>query len=130
MGISLDGLEERHDLFRGRKGAFAQSLAGLRTCLSVGQKVGVRFTISKHTYPDLDGVLDLIDRENIPRACFYHLVYSGRGSTLQTEDVTREESRRALDKIIAKTLDLHRKGKKTGCSPWTTMRTGFICING
>ncbi|MEC0334184.1 radical SAM protein [Paenibacillus macerans] len=113
VGISLDGLEQRHDLFRGRKGAFAQSLAGLRNCLSVGQKVGVRFTISKHTYPDLDGVLDLIDRENIPRACFYHLVYSGRGSTLQTEDVTREESRRALDKIIAKTLDLHRKGKKT-----------------
>ncbi|AHV97528.1 radical SAM/SPASM domain-containing protein [Paenibacillus sabinae] len=112
VGVSLDGLEERHDAFRGRKGSFEQALSGIRNCLSIGQKVGVRFTISKHTYGDLDGVLDLIERENIPRACFYHLVYSGRGSALQKEDVTHEQSRDALKRIMAKTLDLHRKGKQ------------------
>ncbi|WP_410511317.1 radical SAM protein [Paenibacillus sp. BR2-3] len=112
VGISLDGLGERHDIFRGKRGSFEQALAGIRNCLSIGQKVGVRFTISKHTYGDLDGILDLIERENIPRACFYHLVYSGRGSALQQEDVTREQSRLALDKIIAKTMDLHSKGKQ------------------
>ncbi|MDT3424841.1 putative heme d1 biosynthesis radical SAM protein NirJ1 [Paenibacillus forsythiae] len=112
VGVSLDGLEERHDEFRGRKGAFEQALQGIRNCLSIGQKVGVRFTISRHTYEDLGGVLDLIERENIPRACFYHLVYSGRGSALQQEDVTHEQSRHALDLIMAKTLDLHSKGKQ------------------
>ncbi|KEO79839.1 radical SAM protein [Paenibacillus polymyxa] len=111
VGVSLDGLEERHDEFRGRKGAFKQALQGIRNCLVIGQKVGVRFTISRHTYEDLDGVLDLIERENIPRACFYHLVYSGRGSALQQEDVTHEQSRHALDRIMAKTMDLHGKGK-------------------
>ncbi|NGM80829.1 radical SAM protein [Paenibacillus sp. 7124] len=112
VGVSLDGLEERHDAFRGRKGSFEQALNGIRNCLAIGQKVGVRFTISKHTYGDLDGVLELIERENIPRACFYHLVYSGRGSALQKEDVTHEQSRDALKRIMAKTLDLHRKGKQ------------------
>ncbi|KZE71409.1 radical SAM protein [Paenibacillus jamilae] len=111
VGVSLDGLEERHDEFRGRKGAFKQALQGIRNCLAIGQKVGVRFTISRHTYEDLDGVLDLIERENIPRACFYHLVYSGRGSALQQEDVTHEQSRHALDRIMAKAMDLHGKGK-------------------
>ncbi|WP_420540449.1 hypothetical protein ACN92M_25280 (plasmid) [Paenibacillus polymyxa] len=53
----------------------------------------------------------MIERENIPRACFYHLVYSGRGSALQQEDVTHEQSRHALDRIMAKTMDLHGKGK-------------------
>ncbi|MNW38708.1 Antilisterial bacteriocin subtilosin biosynthesis protein AlbA [compost metagenome] len=111
VGVSLDGLKERHDEFRGRKGAFKQALQGIRNCLAIGQKIGVRFTISRHTYEDLDGVLDLIERENIPRACFYHLVYSGRGSALQQEDVTHEQSRHALDRIMAKTMDLHGKGK-------------------
>ncbi|BCG59341.1 radical SAM/SPASM domain-containing protein [Paenibacillus sp. URB8-2] len=112
VGVSLDGLKERHDEFRGRKDSFEQALAGIRNCLSIGQKVGVRFTISKHTYGDLDGILDLIERENIPRACFYHLVYSGRGSALQKEDVSHEQSRDALKRIMAKTLELHHKGKQ------------------
>ncbi|MFM9281878.1 radical SAM/SPASM domain-containing protein [Paenibacillus jiagnxiensis] len=112
VGISLDGLENRHDRFRGRQGAFNQAIAGIRNCLAIGQKAGLRFTISKHTYHDLDGVLELIEQENIPRACFYHLVYSGRGSKLQHEDVTGEQSRSALERIIAKTLDLHGKGKR------------------
>ncbi|WP_226002677.1 radical SAM/SPASM domain-containing protein [Paenibacillus sp. BJ-4] len=111
VGVSLDGLKERHDEFRGRKGAFEQALQGIRNCLAIDQKVGVRFTISRHTYEDLDGVLDLIEWENIPRSCFYHLVYSGRGSALQQEDVTHEQSRHALDRIMAKTMDLHGKGK-------------------
>lgn len=113
VGISLDGLSERHDEFRGRRGAFERSLTGIRNCLDIGQKVGVRFTISRHTYDDLDGILELIEQENIPRACFYHLVYSGRGSGLQREDVTHEQSRSALDRIMAKARQLHAKGRKT-----------------
>ncbi|MBA9085130.1 radical SAM protein with 4Fe4S-binding SPASM domain [Fontibacillus solani] len=111
-GVSLDGLGTRHDLFRGRSGAYERALKGMRNCQSVGLKVGLRFTISKNTYDDLDEILDLIERENITRACFYHLVYSGRGSILQQEDVTREQSRRAIDKIITKTLELHNGGKR------------------
>ncbi|MEF2964812.1 radical SAM protein [Paenibacillus sp. M1] len=111
-GISLDGLEDKHDRFRGVNGSFEQGLAGIRNCQDAGLKVGLRFTISSYTYDDLSGILDLIERENIKRACFYHLVYSGRGSILKQKDVTREQSRRAVDLIIAKTLDLHQKGRR------------------
>ncbi|WP_435924767.1 radical SAM protein [Paenibacillus sp. DYY-L-2] len=111
-GISLDGLGSRHDEFRGQSGCFDQALAAIRNCLGEGLKAGLRFTISKHTYRDLEGILELIERENIPRACFYHLVYAGRGGGLRDADVSREQSSRALDLIIAKTLDLHGKGKR------------------
>ncbi|WP_410767904.1 radical SAM protein [Fontibacillus sp. BL9] len=110
-GISLDGLEGKHDRFRGRGGSFGRALSGIRNCQNAGLKVGLRFTISSNTYDDLDGILELIEEENITRACFYHLVYSGRGSALRKEDVSREQSRQAVEKIIAKTLELHRKGK-------------------
>ncbi|WP_334071327.1 radical SAM/SPASM domain-containing protein [Paenibacillus sp. A14] len=110
-GISLDGLKGKHDRFRGREGSFGRALSGIRNCQTAGLKVGLRFTISSNTYDDLDGILELIEEENITRACFYHLVYSGRGSALRKEDVTREQSRLAMEKIIAKTLELHQKGK-------------------
>jgi radical SAM protein with 4Fe4S-binding SPASM domain len=48
---------------------------------------------------------------DIPRACFYHLVYAGRGSKLVEEDLTHEASREAVDLIMDLTKRLHDKGK-------------------
>jgi MoaA/NifB/PqqE/SkfB family radical SAM enzyme len=71
-----------HDHFRGKTGAFDKAVAAFRNCKAVGQKVGLRLTLSRHNIADLDGILDFIEREDIERVCFYHLVYSGRGSEL------------------------------------------------
>lgn len=109
VGISIDGIGADNDRFRGSPGSFAKALRGIRHCLRIGQRVGLRFTISKNTYGSLGAVFDLIEQERIPRVCFYHLVYSGRGIHLKDADVTREESRAALDLIIAKTLDFQAR---------------------
>lgn len=110
VGISLDGIGENNDRFRGQKGAFARALEGIRNCLAVGQRVGLRFTINRHNYQELEAILDLVEEENIPRVCFYHLVYSGRGSHMVAEDVSHAETRRALDLIIERAEDFHRRG--------------------
>lgn len=110
IGVSLDGMTENNDRFRGRKGAFVAALDGIRSCIAVGQRVGLRFTINKHNYKDLNAIFDLIEEENIPRVCFYHLVYAGRGSRMVEEDITLEESRAAMDLIIERTIDFHRRG--------------------
>lgn len=110
VGVSLDGVGKSNDEFRRSKGAYDDAIAGIRNCIEVGQKVGLRFTISKHTYGSLEAIFDLIEREKIPRVCFYHLAYSGRGLDLKDADVTREESRKAIDLIISKTLDFHKRG--------------------
>lgn len=112
VGVSLDGMEENHDRLRGERGAFAAALRGIENCLARGQKVGVRFTINRHNYQDLDAIFDLIKEEKIPRVCFYHLVYSGRGSRMQEEDLTREESREALELMMGRTRDLFRQGRE------------------
>lgn len=110
VGISFDGLPQTHDEFRGTEGAFDQALEGLHNCLDVGQKVGLRFTINRHNYHDLDDIFDLIEAENIPRACLYHLVYSGRGSEMIKEDISKEESRQVMDLIIDRTLEFQKRG--------------------
>jgi putative heme d1 biosynthesis radical SAM protein NirJ1 len=109
-GISLDGIGVNNDRFRGRKGAFDAALGGIRACRSAGVRVGLRFTINRHNYFQLPDIFKLIEEEDIPRVCFYHLVYSGRGSKMRDEDVSHAETRRALDLIINKTLDFHRRG--------------------
>ncbi len=112
VGISLDGLKETNDKFRGIEGAFDDALQGIRNCQKVGIKVGLRFTINKRNVKDIPGIFKLIEEENIPRVCFYHLVYSGRGSRLIEEDLSHEETRNVVDLIIDKTKEVHDRGKK------------------
>lgn len=106
VGISLDGIGSKHDEFRGVKGSFNKALDGIRNCLETGQKVGLRFTINRHTYDQLGDIFRLVKEERIPRVCFYHLVYSGRGSGMVEEDVTHQESRAAVELIMEKSMEL------------------------
>ncbi len=110
VGVSLDGLGETHNRFRGMPGAFDRAIDGIRACRTAGLKVGLRFTISRHTAPDLGAIFDLIAAEGIPRVCFYHLVYAGRGSRLVEEDLSRDQTRAAVDLIINRTRQLHDAG--------------------
>ncbi len=112
VGISLDGLKETNDKFRGIEGAFDDALQGIRNCLKLGIKVGLRFTINKRNAQDIPGIFELIEKEKIPRVCFYHLVYSGRGSRLMEEDLSHEETRNVVDLIIDKTKEAHERGHK------------------
>ena len=55
IGISIDGSEEVHDKFRGLKGSFVESMKAVDLLNSYNQtKVGIRFTITKDTYDDLE----------------------------------------------------------------------------
>ena len=110
VGVSLDGMRQTNDRFRGHDGAFDLALAGIRNCIKAGIKVGLRFTINKRNAADIDDIFTLLRDENIPRACFYHLVYSGRAVTLMTEDLDHDQTRRVVDLIIDRTAELHARG--------------------
>ena len=110
VGVSLDGLKKTHDRFRGMPGAFEQAIAGIRNCRDAGIKVGLRFTVNRHNVTDVPAMFDLLAEERIQRMCFYHLVYTGRGSQLRKEDLTHEESRRLLDLIAARTKQMFDEG--------------------
>ena len=110
VGVSLDGIGKNNDRFRGRKGAFTRALAGIRNLVAIGQKVGLRFTITRHNYRDVAEILKLVEDENINRVCFYHLVYSGRGSSMARDDLTHLEMRRCIDTLCEWTGYLHKKG--------------------
>jgi 12,18-didecarboxysiroheme deacetylase len=111
VGISLDGMQEVNDRFRAVPGAFQAALDGIRHCQAAGIKVGLRFTINRFNVQEIPSIFRLIEEMDIPRVCFYHLVYAGRGSELVKEDLGLEDSRKTLDLIIDHTRRLHDLGK-------------------
>ncbi len=110
VGISLDGIGAKNDLFRGRKGAYEAALKGIRNCIEQGMKVSLRLTLTRSTYQEIPAIFDLVEREGIERVCFYHLVYSGRANTTRTEDLDHSQTRAVVDLICQHTLDLHQRG--------------------
>jgi len=111
VGISLDSAHAKvHDEFRGMEGAFNRTMKGFQHCTDVGQKVGLRLTLTRHTCDDLDGIFDFIDQQGINRACFYHLCPAGRGVDLNAMD--HQTSRNAIDTILRRTQQFHDAGKR------------------
>ena len=108
VGISLDGIGITNDMFRGHKGAFDKAMAGFRHCKAVGQRVGLRMTLTRRNCHDLDRIFDFIEAEEIDRACFYHLVYSGRGRS--SDELTVDVARTAVDTILRRTRAFADRG--------------------
>lgn len=110
VGISLDGLDDRHDAFRGVQGTFLKVMKAIRNCMEMELKVGLRFTITKRNFGDIQGIFDLVEEQRIPRICFYHLVYAGRGTELIQEDLDNFQTRGVVDLILERTKRLHQIG--------------------
>jgi 12,18-didecarboxysiroheme deacetylase len=110
VGVSLDGMQKVNDRFRGKSGSFRAALTGIGNCQEAGLKIGLRFTINRFNFHEIPKIFDLLEQRSIPRVCFYHLVYSGRGSNLIEQDLDHVESRKVVDLIMDRTRDLHERG--------------------
>ncbi len=113
VGISLDGIGPINDKFRGVEGAFDKAVTGVRNCRRVGVRIGLRLTLTQRNIQDLEALFDFFEKEEIERACFYHLVPSGRGGAISSEDLTGAQSRAAIEMILAKTEQYKQAGRKT-----------------
>lgn len=113
VGVSLDGIGEVNDKFRGVVGAFERAVKGIRNCQDAGVRVGLRLTLTRRNVQDLESFFEFFQTENIERACFYHLVPSGRGEDIADEDLTHTQTRTAVDTILAKTRQFKQASRKT-----------------
>lgn len=55
-GISLDGIGEVNDRFRGVEGAFEKAAEGIRNCRNANVRVGLRLTLTKRNVQDIECV--------------------------------------------------------------------------
>jgi len=78
VGISIDGIGETHDQFRGKKGAYAASLKAIRLCRDAGIKIGLRLSLTAHTAPALPKIFDLFEEEKLVKLYLSHMNYSDK----------------------------------------------------
>lgn len=110
VGVSIDGIGATHDRFRGVEGSFESALQGLANAQEAGIKVGLRMTVNKLNYHEVGDVFDLMRERSINRACFYHLVYTGRGSEMMDLDLSHEETRDVVRLIMDRTREWFDEG--------------------
>jgi MoaA/NifB/PqqE/SkfB family radical SAM enzyme len=110
VGVSFDGLGPVHDKVRGKRGAYEEALEGLRLCHDRGTRVGLRLTVHQKNLDQLSGIFDLLEVEDIPRCCVYHLAYAGRGDRIKAYDLTPQQTQAVVDYIFERARDFHRRG--------------------
>jgi Fe-coproporphyrin III synthase len=111
VGVSIDGLRDRHDAFRRLAGSFDASMAGIRLLKAQGLKVGLRFTLTQENATDLPGILTLMDEEGIDKFYLSHLNYGGRGYRNRSDDATFQLTRGVMDLLFETCLDRLQKGR-------------------
>ena len=111
VGISLDGIGEVHDRFRGKAGAFDDSLAAVRRLKALGVKVGLRFTMTMDNAANLEPLLDLADSEGVDKIYLSHLVYAGRGNKNRGTDAEWSVTRDAMDMLIERAWNDVQSGR-------------------
>ncbi len=102
IGISIDGIEDVHDYFRGMKGAYTKSIGAIKLIQAHGGNAGIRFTITNETKSSFYDMFDLAEEIGVNKIYISHLVYSGRGLDNLKIDISKEERREFVEFMINK----------------------------
>ncbi len=111
VGISIDGLADFNDSYRGLKDASRLAFLGALNAKDAGLHTGIRMTVTTgnhgHVFPLLDRVQDL----QIPRFYLSHLVYGGRGKSYSKNDLEKDQTRQLMQSLFDKAIDFIENGK-------------------
>jgi len=99
-GVSVDGLRDFNDEYRGLAGGYEAALAGLRHAKAAGLRTGLRMTLTDRNREQLADMVALAGRVGCDRLYLSHLVYSGRGFQVAKDDLSRSRARDALTELF------------------------------
>lgn len=105
VGISIDGMQQTHDKFRRRQGAFKESMLAIDLCKEHGIKVGMRFTLTQETAGELPAILNVMEERDIDKFYLSHLNYAGRGNKNRKDDVIHKMTRFNMDLLFERCWD-------------------------
>ncbi len=80
IGISVDSLTpEIHDNFRGLKGAWARTMAGIDACKAAGMPFQIHFSATNETAGEIDDMVDFARNSGAMVLNVFFMVCTGRG---------------------------------------------------
>jgi radical SAM protein with 4Fe4S-binding SPASM domain len=99
-GVSIDGLRDFNDEYRGLSGGYDDALQGLRNAKAAGLRTGLRMTLTDRNREQLADMVALAGSVDCDRLYISHLVYSGRGFQVAKDDLSRARAREALTELF------------------------------
>lgn len=124
VGISLDsGRPEFHDRLRGKPGAWAAALAGMRAARAAGLAVQMQATLFPDNRGDLAELADLAQGVDALALNFFFLVCTGRGVT-QT-DMPESMYEETLAAIVALQAERPQLMIRARCAPYVRRLLGL-----
>ncbi len=126
--ISIDGLGQAHDHFRGVDGAFSAALRGLEACRKAGLKVQLFSMVTNYNYSELPGIIRFADMMGLWRIYLIYLIAVGRGKEISDACLSPEENMKFFDFVLEKQLGV-KVWLKPICNPqyWAYLRsTGLV----
>jgi len=105
--VSIDSADpDKHDQFRGVKGAWEKAVRGLRNAVELGFSTAMATTITRLNLDEIDDILDLAEEIGVQRVVFFNFIPVGRGKDIVKLDLTPEEREEILKKIY---LENHKR---------------------
>ena len=100
--VSLDSpYPEKHDEFRGVKGAWNASIRGIKNAKKAGIEVGIATTITKMNYKDVPELIKLARELNVNRFIAFNFIPTGRGKGIIEMDLSPIEREELLEYLYS-----------------------------
>ncbi|WP_292459404.1 radical SAM/SPASM domain-containing protein [Methanothermococcus sp.] len=93
--ISLDGLKESHEKFRGIEGIFDKTVEGIKNVVDSGIICAIAMTATKLNFKDVMGVMGLAEELGVDQFMLYNYIPVGAGS--YDIDISPEEREHLLN---------------------------------
>jgi len=107
--VSLDGANAKtHDFFRGKTGAFDQTLQGLKNCMDKNICTCIAVTGTKNNLTEIPAVLEMAENMGIDRFTLFNFIPTGRGKDIIAADPSPQEREELLRFFNRKLSEDHK----------------------
>jgi radical SAM protein with 4Fe4S-binding SPASM domain len=115
VAISLDStIPERHDEFRGVKGAWEHAVDAIKALKKSRIAVQVNCTVTPQNYDEVDDIMSLAEDLGVENFHLFFLVPTGRGTDIK--DITPKMYEDMITSTLAKTTK-YKLNVKPSCAP-------------
>ncbi len=116
IGLSIDSLDpQRHDDFRGRRGAWAKTMAAIDACRNEGLAFQIHFSVTDHTAHEIDDMISFAREAEALVLNVFFLVCTGRGE--KYTDISIENYDKVLKRVVQAAHDEKQLMVRAKCAP-------------
>lgn len=107
--VSVDGANAKtHDFFRGKEGAFNQTIQGLKNCIDKNICTCIAITGTKNNLKEIPSVLEMAENMGIDRFTLFNFIPTGRGKEIFQADPSPQEREDLLKLFNQKLSEKHK----------------------